>query len=179
MKLILAGPCGVGKSRIAKLIEAQFENVKYLDLDTIRGQRNEEYKNQLSPCSLRYLDLKKCLEPMLDLYSKGFILDIGGDTVFRHNVNNEERIAQISRIKKNYSASVIVLVADKDVLCQRFQSSEKKGTVDKFEQVWEDWQTIGEPNWKRCEDCRVDTTSFVLTENELPKEFVRLLNSYL
>jgi shikimate kinase len=179
VKLIFAGPCGVGKSTIARLIEAQFENIKYLDLDTIRAQSYEKYKGQLSPCSLHSLDLKKCLESTLNLYSTGFILDIGGTTIFRHKANNEERIEQIGWIKENYGAFVVVLVADKSILYQRFQSAKAGRTMDEFEEVWEYWQMIEEQNWKRCEDCRIDTTSFVLTEKELqlPAGFLQLLDN--
>ena len=160
VKIILAGPCGIGKSTVARHVDASvLKNIIHLDVDMIREQSYKKYKGQPSPCSLHSLDLKKCLESTLDLYSTGFILDIGGTTIFRNEANNEERIKQIGWIKENYGAFVIVLIAEKCALYQRFQAAKAGRTIDEFEQVWEEWQTIEEPNWKRCEDYRIDSTS--------------------
>jgi hypothetical protein len=85
INIIISGPCGVGKSAAAKRYALQTQ-MKYLDFDELRATDMERRKGEISPCSVSYLDLTKCLPPMLENISSNFVLDIGGDTVFRRTL---------------------------------------------------------------------------------------------
>lgn len=93
MNIIIAGPCGVGKSTIASML-AKKTGMKYLDFDEIRATKNDP------PCSLSKINIIECLSHELRNASIRFILDIGGGTVFRQTTNNDEQLRQILRLKK-------------------------------------------------------------------------------
>jgi shikimate kinase len=156
MNIVIAGPCGVGKSTIAQLL-AQKAGMVFLDFDDLRavemGRNDEGY----SPCSVSKLNLKECLPSILDTCSTGFVLDIGGDTVFRLNANNDDRRDQVLWLRKTYSAQVVVLTAERENLFQRFTASKNRYT-NEFETLWTDWKSTGEPYWRSCADQVVDTT---------------------
>src|SRR5437762_9648703 len=119
INVVVAGPCGVGKSTIAESF-ARSMGIEYLDFDELRAIDMEERKGAFSPCSVSTLNLKECLPTKLEKISSSFILDIGGDTVFRRSTNNKERLDQILWLKDSYSVKIILLLSEKDVLFQRF-----------------------------------------------------------
>jgi len=157
MNIIVAGPCGVGKSTTSCLF-AQQAGMKYLDFDKLRAT-----KNSLA-CSLRSLNIIECLSQELNSAFMSFLLDIGGGTVFRPNTNNDERLKQIYQLKKKYSAKVVILTANQDVLFERYINIETKGTVNKaqntiyFNRLWSDWLIFEQPRWEECRDIIIDTS---------------------
>jgi len=160
LNLIFAGPCGVGKSTIAKIYSQQF-NLAYLDFDELRRVHAEK-----TSFSLKYLNLKDVLQNIApNLSSTKFLLDIGGDTVFRRNTNNAKRLEQIVWIKETYRSKVVVLSARKEILFFRFLST-KKRRIKEFSNVWEEWVNIAEPNWKEAGDIFIDT-SFLSTQKTI------------
>ena len=158
----IAGPCGVGKSAISSLF-AQQTVLKYLDFDELRATKNS------SACSLRGLNIMECLSQELDNFSVSFLLDIGGDTVFRQNTNNYGRLKQIQQLRNKYSAKVVILTAKKGVLFERYIKTEIKAIVDKevntiyFNRLRSDWLTFEQPRWQECQDINIDT-SFLMVD---------------
>lgn len=136
----------------------------------------EKRGGQISPCSVSKLNLKECLVPVLKANPAGFVLDIGGDTVFRKNADNEARLEQVRWLKHNFGAMVVTLTAERDVLRERFLGS-KNRRPDKFDEVWESWKAIGEPYWDRCSDFVIDTTSLPLSKWSQFPAFIRGLQS--
>ena len=156
MNIVIAGPCGVGKSTIAQSF-AQKTGLVFLDFDELRAVEMSRKKEGFSPCSVSKLNLKECLPSLLNTISTGFVLDIGGDTVFRPNANNDDRRDQVLWLKKTYSAQIVVLTAEREILYQRFTASKNRGTRE-FDVLWIDWESMGEPYWLSCADLIVDTT---------------------
>ncbi len=162
MNLVICGPCGVGKSSIA-IYFAHQSQMKYLDLDEIRAADMERRKGVPSPCSVSYLNLIECLSSKLDGVTKNFVLDIGGDTVFRPRANNIDRLNQIFWLKKTYAAKVALLMAKREILLQRFNSSKKRNESE-FDQLWKDWYSVGLPFWQKCADKSFDTSTNTIDE---------------
>jgi hypothetical protein len=156
VNIVIAGPCGVGKSKVAKSFAHQTRK-KYLDFDELGIADMVKRKVGISPFSSSRLNLKQCLPPILDTISIGFVLDIGGDTVFRPRADNDDRLMQILWLKKTYSAQIVVLTARKDILFERFIAS-KNRNASEFDETWMDWVTVGKPYWQRCVDLLVDTS---------------------
>lgn len=163
MNLVFAGPCGVGKSTIARIYSRQ-ANLVYLDFDEIRRIHAQNTKVQKSPFSLTYLNLKEIFQNIAPIpNSTKFLLDIGGDTVFRKNVDNPSRLKQVRWIKGNYSSRIIVLTATKEALLKRYIKT-KKRTENEFYREWSDWLNIAEPYWRKCGDIFIDTSFLSVAE---------------
>jgi shikimate kinase len=146
----------LGKSTITQSF-AQKAVLVFLDFDDIRAVEMSRKKEGFSPCSVSKLNLKECLPSILDSLSTGVVLDIGGDIVFRPNVNNDDRREQVLRLKKTFSAQIVVLTAERESLFQRFTASKNRKTSE-FDTLWMVWKSIGEPYWRSCADLLVDTT---------------------
>ena len=157
MRIVFAGPCGVGKSTVAKLLADQY-SIKYLSLDEIRSDDMRKRAGQISPCSVSRLDLRECLAPTLNAHNENFVLDLGGDSVFRKNKDNEERLEQVFWLKRTYQAKVVVLTSQKDNLRRRFLSTKNRAT-NEFDEMWQTWIMVEEPHWQRCTDQFLDTTN--------------------
>jgi len=157
--IVIAGSCGVGKSTVAETF-ARSMGILHLDFDELRAVEIQDNKVVASsPCSVSKLNLRECLPSKLDKLSSCFILDFGGDTVFRNFVDNEERLKQVFWLKENYSVKVILLVANREILLERFITSEKNRDLTDFDKLWVDWQNVGEIYWRECADLVVDTTN--------------------
>ncbi|MEK7325533.1 MAG: hypothetical protein AAB217_09795, partial [Chloroflexota bacterium] len=142
--------------------------VKCLDFDEIRSRDMRDRKGQVSPCSVSRLNLTECLTPTLKACGERFVLDFGGDSVFRKSKDNEERLEQVLWLKRTYAAQVVVLTAQKDVLRRRFLAT-KDRAADEFDELWQTWILIEEPYWQRCADQFLDTT------NLTPENVVKLI----
>ena len=163
MNFVFVGPCGVGKSTISKAY-SQEADLLYLDFDELGIIDMQNPKGQNSPFSATFLDLPKILPDIISRHnSQGFVLDIGGDTVFRKNVDNQGRLKQIIWIKENYSSRIIVLTATKESLLKRYIKT-KKRTENEFYGEWNDWLNIAEPYWRKCGDIFVDTSFLSVAE---------------
>ena len=167
MNIVVVGPSGVGKSTVSNLF-AQQAGMRYLDFDKIRSTKNS------LPCSLSRLNILECLSSELDSNSTGFVLDIGGGTVFRPNIDNDDRLRQILQLKNAYSAQVVMLTANQDILFERYINTKTKDASSKqqnsiyFNNLWSDWLTIEQPYWQLCVELTIDTTSLT-AENTIEK----------
>jgi dephospho-CoA kinase len=163
MNVLVAGPCGVGKSAASKLF-AQKLGMRYFDFDEIGKQDMQKLKVQISPFSASRLNFMQSIPPIiLHSTSTGFVLDIGGDTVFRKSADNNERLAQVMWLRETYATVVIVLTANKDVLKKRFVST-KNRSENEFDEVWRNWKDIAEQYWKKCGDIFIDTSFLTINE---------------
>jgi shikimate kinase len=159
MKVVIVGPCGVGKSTAAKLLASR-ANIAYLDFDEIGIQDMQKRKGQISPFSASKLNFMQSL-PAITVAR--FVLDIGGDTVFRKDADNNERLAQVILLKETYSTLIVVLTAKKDILQRRFFSTKNRGE-NEFDEIWQNWTEIAEPHWKKCGDVFIDTSFLTVDE---------------
>ena len=167
MNYILGGPCGVGKSTNAKLL-SEYYGIVNLDFDTIRLDNMKKRRGERSPCSISFLDLEDCLKNILNSCQQGFVLDIGGSSIFRKDKDNQKRLDQILWLKGTFDAKVIVLFAKKSVVRQRFLAT-KNRKVDEFGTIWQAWKKIEKPYWQRCTDNFINTTGLA------PKNILQLI----
>lgn len=158
MNIVLAGPCGVGKSTVGALLAAALD-IGFVDFDDLRSRYfPEDTAVDQSPFSASHLELLKCLPAIRAQAPSGFLLAIGGDTVFRRGANNDERLLSVGYFKQETNAFIAVLTADRDILLARF--SHKGGrTVESFDLPWLDWETEAKRFWWLCHDAWLDTSS--------------------
>lgn len=156
MNLVLVGPCGVGKSAVGQVLADRLGKA-YLDFDALRTKDQKDHPGQVSPFSVSCLDLRIALPPIFSQLSSGFVLDIGGDTVFRANQDNRDRFSQVLWFKRSYKFHLIILTATKKILVDRFISTKNRGVGD-FAGVWDDWSKISLPYWLNCGDFFIDTS---------------------
>jgi hypothetical protein len=102
--------------------------------------------------------LENCLKDILNSCKQGFVLDVGGGSVFCKDKNNQERLNQVLWLKHNFNAKVMVLFAKKSVVDQRFYAARNNKT-DKFDVIWQEWSEIEKPYWRQCADKFIDTTN--------------------
>ena len=142
-----------------KLEKYTLDVLEHIELDKIRDIRTSK------DCSLRNLDLLKCLSNELKFASEGFVLDIGGDSVFRLGVDNKDRLNQIIDLKKTYSGRLVVLTANRNVLLERYINTKSKGIGNSlqnemyFQSLWSNWLNVEKRLWEKCADFFIDTTS--------------------
>lgn len=164
MNIILTGPCGVGKSTIGQSYSKR-KGIEFIDFDEYRAEEMEKARPNNSAFSVSYLDLRKCLPPLLNTLSENFLLDIGGDTVFRPLADNEDRKNQIHWLKSTYSARLVLLTAKRDILFQRYSTSKDRNRrcanelIVEFYELWNNWLSIGKPYWSECADLQIDISS--------------------
>lgn len=163
MRIVIVGPCGVGKSTVAKFLASR-ANTLYLDFDEIGIQDMQKRKGQISHFSASRLNFMQSIPTIIpnEPFIK-FVLDIGGDTVFRKNANNDERLAQVIWLKEAYTSSIMVLTAQKDILRKRFISTKDRSN-NEFDEIWQSWVDISEPHWKKCGDVFIDTSFLTIDE---------------
>ena len=156
MNLLISGPCGVGKSTVARIL-AQRTEKDYLDFDSLGITDMEKIQPRISSFSPSGLNLIECLPPILNEISGEFILDIGGDNIFRPRVDNDKRLKHVLWLKEKYSIQIVILTATRNILCQRFNASRNQ-ILSNFDILWGDWQIIGKPYWQKCADLIIDTS---------------------
>ena len=89
IRLLLAGPCDVGKTEVAKSLVATNLEIKHIEQDKLK------LKEKPSPCSIRYLNIEQCFLQEIANVSQ-YIIDTAGNNIFRKSVNNQERLQQLS-----------------------------------------------------------------------------------
>lgn len=152
----------MGKSTVSDMLAEQFA-AEYVSLDELRSSDFSKRSGEPSPCSVSRLNLKDCVFSVLDRHRDGFVLDFGGDSVFREGTDNDDRVEQVMWLKRSYSAQVVVLTSQQDILRKRFLAT-KNRTEDEFERIWTSWSLIEEPCWRLCADRIIDTTSLAPVE---------------
>ncbi len=71
---------------------------------------------------------------------------------------------QVLWLKQEYSVLIVVLTAKKDIVHKRFNKFTKRHKLDLFDKLWMDWLKYEKPNWCKCADLLIDTSS--LTKND-------------
>lgn len=173
MNVILVGPCGVGKSAVGVSF-ANRAKLKYLDFDALGIVDMDEHKVNKSLFSRRWLNFRKSIPMIMETTVGGYVLDIGGSTVFHANADNNERLEQVLWLKETYVAKIIVLTATKDTLANRFISDKSRRITD-FDAIWDEWSNIAERYWRQCRDESIDTS--FLTVNDVTTQIEIIMNS--
>jgi len=163
MNYVIAGPCGVGKSAVAQALARRVSKM-LLDFDALGLEDMKKHPGVISPFSVSRLNLEESLSPILMDLSGEFVLDLGGDNVFRNRVDNEDRRKQVEWLKQAYAPIVIiVLTAQKEIVKARFVRV-KNRSADEFDCVWQDWIAIAEPYWQSCGGIFVNTSCLRVDE---------------
>jgi len=155
IKIALAGSSGVGKSALGGKINESYQEIHHIEWDL--------YKH-LKPCMVSSLNIEICLSTLLNDHRIEFILDIPGDTIFKQNKFNQDRLKIFLNEKQKYGFSVLLLHADKNTVRRRYLSSIKGGTPVCFEIDWNNWENFEKPFWEKCADYLIDTTYIDLCE---------------
>lgn len=167
VNFILAGPCSVGKSVVGEHL-ANHAKLKYLDFDVLGIKDMEKRKGSISPFSRTGLNFRQSLPMIMATSIEGFVLDIGGSTVFHEKADNKERLTQVLWLKNTYLAQVIVLTATKETLSNRYISDESRINKLEFDAIWDEWVNYAEPYWRQCGDVFIDT-SFLTIDDVIVK----------
>ncbi len=155
---LLAGPCGIGKTALGKRLSER-GGLHFIDHDEMKGKINR----YPFPCSLANLDLDDCLRESLLIEGNpdAFVFAVGGDSLFRVGADNDERLAELVRVKAKYKLVVLVLLADRNILeCRYLQVAGR--TKNSFPGIWLNWENTEKSYWEKCADCMVDTSSLIL-----------------
>jgi shikimate kinase len=142
----------VGKTAVANILATRI-SMTALDFDEIRAKHVHMPEFRLSS-----LNLVRCLPILLRLAPTGFVLDVGGDTVFRPNAKNDARLTDLQQFKNASASLVVVLTATRDVLLKRFLSTKGRSLATP-NHPWEDWERVAAPYWAQCADFSLDTSS--------------------
>jgi predicted ABC-type ATPase len=113
IRVLLAGPAGVGKTQIACELASRAPGVNHIEHDALKGE---------TPCSPRGFDPYQCFSSRVSA-SAQFVIDIGGGSVFRSDVDNDARLRRIRAFKHDYSIVIVLITANRAVVRQRFLSS--------------------------------------------------------
>lgn len=161
LRLLLAGPCDVGKSEVAKSLVAMNMKIKHIEQDQLKNGRKPSH-GKPSPCSIKFFDIEKCFSPEISGANE-FILDTAGNNIFRKSVNNQERLKQLLRFKNNYGIKIAVLTISYPKLKERFNFLSY--AVNDFEEIWNSWEKVEKPYWKKCADLLIDVETGNLTKS--------------
>jgi hypothetical protein len=161
-KMLLSGPCGVGKTSIAALLETRFSGLRHLDVDRLSVL--PDGMSFAPGCASSSFNLEDCLSAHLAASPSGFVIDIGGDTMFREGADNDQRLRQVLEFKQRHGVRVVLLTSQEAVLRSRFVAC-KSRLPDEFDAPWRDWVETAEPYWRRCADCVVDAGAFDLADS--------------
>lgn len=151
-RLLLAGPCGVGKTSLARELARVSPGMVHIEHDALKTS-DAPYPRA---CSKSAFDPGPCLGPHIP-HDAEFVCDLGGDTVFHPDADISGRIQAMLDFKRDYDVMVVVLEAPKDVVESRFQRCRDK-VVDDVDLLWSDWLRVQRPAWQRLADIWLDAT---------------------
>lgn len=142
VRLILAGPCGVGKTTAGKAISLLRKDIKIVEQDLL--------KSGFSPCSISKFDFFSCFSPQIENVEQ-FLIDIGGGLVFRPGSDNDTRLENVLKFKKHFSVKTLVLTSSRKRV--RDQYLKFPGSIEKyFDNDWENWINTESHFWNKCVD---------------------------
>lgn len=153
VRIMLSGPCGAGKTSVAKQIASAAKSIHHIEHDKLKESKD----GSPSPCSLKHLDLQECFSGLIANPSSEFVIDIGGDSIFRNGVDNEDRLSQVISFKKKHNIQVVLLNADDKDLKKRFLSTKDRDQSE-FKEVWKNWK-ISKHYWRKCSNHCIETSS--------------------
>jgi hypothetical protein len=157
-RYFFAGPCGIGKTTLGKLLSKKL-GLNFIDHDEMK----DKIKLNPNPCSLSYLNLDDCFRASLTVEGNPntFIFSVGGDSIFRSNANNDERLTHLLQARRKYGFVVVVLTAERAILEHRFLKISTRNN-EEFLGIWRNWNNIEKPYWERCADCIIETSKLTL-----------------
>jgi hypothetical protein len=157
-RYFLAGPCGVGKTTLGKILSTKLE-LHFIDHDEMK----EKINRFPFPCSISNLNIDECLKESILAEGKpdGFIFAVGGDSIFKSSVDIDERLLQLRQAKKKYGFHIILFTAEEKILEHRYLQVGARGP-ESFTDVWNNWITIERPAWEKCADYIIETSKMVL-----------------
>lgn len=136
--LFVCGPCGVGKSTVSAWLASKL-SYQHIEWDIVAPKLG---------ITVNGTDLHR-LMPHLGKIEQGFILDFGGDAIFRPNQDNAVNRAQLLNLKGQLCMNGLLLNAPKSVVLERLHTS-PKGPILDFDAYWDSWINFGLPNWVSC-----------------------------
>ncbi len=142
IRLLLAGPAGVGKSTLAHNIKQRF-SVAHIDHDNDM----KDWDDFSCPCMLHQFDPYGCFSDAISSKQQ-FVIDIGAGTVFREDKDNEARLNRMLDFKRDYNLAIVVLTADHKVVREQYL---RKGNPPAFKRAWDEW-LVAYPWWQKCLD---------------------------
>lgn len=152
-RLLLAGPCGVGKTSISTALISEIQGLCHIEHDALKPVGIKA--RSPSPCSVGAFDPEECFGDQISALRSGFVIDIGGGAVFRPNGNNEVRLSKMRQFKAKHSLFVVLLQAAKGILRDRFTGSKNRNALE-FDAVWTNWQICERPYWSQLSDLAMD-----------------------
>ena len=147
VRIILAGPAGIGKTYLASKMVKLNTQIKHVEHDKL---------NKTFECSIRDFDLEKCFGPEISNVDS-FVIDVGGGHIFRKKANNNLNLKSIIDFKLRHNIKIILLHASRDVIKARYFKHPDSHS-DGFDLDWETWFEVGLPNWKQCSDHEFDVS---------------------
>ncbi|MEX1367084.1 MAG: AAA family ATPase [Nannocystaceae bacterium] len=150
--ILIAGPCGVGKSTVSELI-AKKTGLTHVDLDAARRKHGSSDRAFRHTC----FNLLACV-PKLAPDGRA-VIDVGGDTMFRTGAASLKSLDcyrdQVEKLKATSGCAVVVLDAPKAVLRDRFESA-KPNRAEWFDAGLASWATA-KPYWDGLADVTIST----------------------
>lgn len=124
---IITGPCGGGKSTIAKALANEIKNSAYIDVDSLREMIKNGYASPIYYVgkSKKQVDLgtKNAVSLAINFLQEGF-------NVFIDDVlERKEQSVSYEEAFKNYRLTVFILLPNKKVLKKRDSEREKENVM--------------------------------------------------
>lgn len=154
VRLLLAGPCGVGKTALGRALKKLVPDLELVEHDALKV---DGYPRA---CSITGFDPFGCFYDRVSSADQ-FVIDIGGGCVFRGSVDSEARLERMTEFKHDLGMSIVLLTADLDVLQRRFLSCKQRHAAS-FDGTWSEWVESERGFWLRCADLLVDVSGLAL-----------------
>ena len=149
VRLVLAGPAGIGKTSAAIAIGAIVPDTVHVEHDRLKRSVWP------CPCSVAYFDLRDCFGP--HMVPGSLVLDTGGGTIFRPGKDNEGRLAQLLDFKQEHHLAIALLVAPYAVVKERHLRFPGSSEAH-FDDYWSEWESLELPFWRRATDLELDVS---------------------
>ena len=148
IRVLLAGPAGVGKSATASAMCTANTGLVHIEHDTLKT--TGEWP---CPCSVSYFDLRRCFEPSMHLPE--FVIDTGGGSIFVPGKDNDARVRDMHSFKEDHHLEVCLLTASHDVVKERHLRV-PGSREDAFDDYWQAWESVELQCWQACSDFTID-----------------------
>jgi shikimate kinase len=151
--LIIAGPGGVGKTTAGRALSERLR-LRLYELDAIRSRAPE---SDLSYTASR-LDFERIVAREIPP-DETFVLDVGGDTLFRAGANNDGRLAGLRRVVAERGCLVVLLDSDDDeTIVSRYLQGGSKLPESLAIEVLRSWREHSQPYWAAVANASLDAS---------------------
>ena len=114
VRVLLAGPAGVGKTTLAQRVSGRYQSVKHINHDAMKN-----WDNDTCPCRPAFFDLDRCFGKAIASLAE-FVIDIGAGTVFGELSENQEKLKKMLAFKRVHSLKIVTLMAGEATVRERF-----------------------------------------------------------